>query len=156
MATKSIVSRTQTRKLLISPSKHEVVNRKISYYLAKLRRDFLDGRISECDIFIGDDTHVVIHHQSNKTLAVRSDTAVKYADVFSGEKGMTLLVTFLGGPKEGLEPSFHIFNNVSRSYPIRGVDEKVPGITYRSSPKSWMDACLFREWLDEPQIFKPL
>lgn len=156
MATKNIVSRTQTGKLLMSPAKREVINRKISYHLGQLRRDFLAGHINECDIFNADETHVVIHLKSNKTLAVRGDTAVKYADVVSGDEGMTLLVTLRGGPNAGLEPSFIIFKNVSRSYPIRGVDDNVPGITYRSSPKAWMDACLFREWLDEPRIFKPL
>lgn len=44
-----------------------------------------------------------------------------------------------GGVNGCIEPHFIVLMNKSRSYPIKGVSDVVPGVAYRSGPKGWID-----------------
>lgn len=151
----NIVCRTQTGKLMVSPAKRELIDRQVAFHLGQLSRDLRSGSLREEDIYNSDETHFVVHLHSNRTLARRGENEVKYADVVSGDDGMTMMVT-LGGGRDGTMPvPLMIFKNLSRSYPIRGLNDDVPGVAYRSSPKSFMDRVLFCDWLNERRIFQP-
>lgn len=156
MQINNVVVRAQTGKLLISPAKLEIIHRKVAYHLGELARDFRSGRLHEQDLFNADETHCVIHLHNSRTLAKRGESEVKYADVVSGDEGMTLMVLLGGGCNAQMGVPMIIFKNASRSYPIRGVQDDTPGITYRSSPKGWMDSALFADWLNSARIFQPL
>lgn len=151
----NIVCRTQTGKLMVSPAKRELIDRQVAFHLGELAREFQSGDIREEDIFNSDETHFIVHLHSNRTLAVRGETKIKYADVVSGDDGMTMMVTLGGRCMESVIPMM-IFKNPSRSYPIRGLPDDIPGVSYRSGPKGFMDSALFAEWLNESRIFKPL
>lgn len=59
--------------------------------------------------------------------------------------------------EEGLERYsivFSYFQNASGNYPIRNCPDNVPGISYRSGPKGWMDQRVFNEMLQEPRFIK--
>lgn len=156
MQLNNIVGRTQTGKLLLSPAKMEIIHRNVAYHIGQLARDFRSGRLREEDVFNADETHCVIHLHTNRTLAIRGEGEVKYADVVSGDEGMTLMVLLGGGCDAEMGIPLIIFKNSNRSYPIRGLPDETPGITYRSSHKGWMDSALFADWLNSPRIFKPL
>lgn len=47
-----------------------------------------------------------------------------------------------------------VFINQNHAYQIRGVHEHVPGFSYRSGKKGWMDNRVFSEWLSEPREIK--
>lgn len=67
-----------------------------------------------------------------------------------------MLVRLLGGRNAGIEPPLSIFKNADRNYPICGVAENVPGVSYRTGPKGWTDQRPFAEWLRESRNIKPL
>jgi hypothetical protein len=48
-----------------------------------------------------------------------------------------------------------IFTNGNSRYPIRGPDDNIPGVSYRSGPKSWMDQALFPKFFLELCAFQP-
>lgn len=84
-----------------------------------------------------------------KTLEFMGDNEVKYADVVSGGDQMKVVVGITGGRRTAIEPTFLIFKTQNRSYPIRGVLDNKPGVSYRSSRKGWMDFRVWCEWLTE-------
>lgn len=62
-----------------------------------------------------------------------------------------MVVRLYGGNNAVINPTMLIFRNKSRSYPIRGFPDDVPGVCYRSSPKAWMDGVTWRVWMTEPR-----
>jgi hypothetical protein len=46
------------------------------------------------------------------------------------------------------------FTNSNNNYPIRGLDNNIPWICYRTGPKGWMDQILFAEYFCEPRAFQ--
>ena len=47
-----------------------------------------------------------------------------------------------------------VFHNPNSSYPIRGVEDNVLGVCYRSGRKGWMDNRVCQAWLSEPRAIK--
>jgi hypothetical protein len=47
-----------------------------------------------------------------------------------------------------------IFENSSRIYPIRNVPNNVPGVSYHTSPKGWMDKHIFAEYIIDEQSYQ--
>src|SRR4051812_17362333 len=45
-----------------------------------------------------------------------------------------------------------IFPNKNRSYPIRGIDTNIPGVSYHTGPKGWMDWQTLIKWLSKPRV----
>ena len=61
------------------------------------------------------------------------------------------MLRLTGGHIARVMPAFLIFQNQARNYPIRGVPDNVPGASYRTQPKGWIDCMIFLEWLREPR-----
>lgn len=97
------------------------------------------------------ETHFVVNMDNKKTLGFKGQEKVDYADVASGGEGMTLVFRLSGGVNSKLEAPFMIFMNKNKNYPIIGVPDNVPGVTYRTGPRGWMDRRVFLEWLEEPR-----
>lgn len=80
-----------------------------------------------------------------------------YADVVSGGEGYDY-----GGShtwRTGLvleNHNFMVFQNKSRSYPIRGVPDTVRGVSYRRGPKGWMDTTAMPQWLSGKKLITKL
>lgn len=155
MHSNRIVSRVQKGKLSLSDKKVEMVEREVSYHLGSLMRDFEAGVMDENFVYNADETHFVVDLNDGKTLAMKGDKDVSFADVVSGDVGMTMMVLLGGGCKAHLGAPFIIFQNDRSSYPIQGVPDNIPGVCYRSGPKGWMDSRVFSEWLGEKRIMTP-
>ena len=143
----SIVSRAQTGKLMVSKEKKIFLERSVAHYLGQVSRAFQKGELDENMVDNCDETHFVVNMDNGRTLGFKGDSQVKYADVVSGGEGMTMMVRITGGTGASIEPPMMIFANGNRSYPIRGIPDDVPGVSYRTQPKGWMDRKTFVEWL---------
>ena len=58
-----------------------------------------------------DETHFIVNVDNGKTLGIRGDGNVKYADVASGGVGMNMVVRICGRKFARLEPALMIFKN---------------------------------------------
>ena len=67
---------------------------------------------------------------------------------------MTMVVRISGGRRSMIEAPMLIFTNPNRSYPIRGVDDNILGVSYRTGPKGWMDQSIFAQYFAEPCAFQ--
>lgn len=100
--------------------------------------EFQSGALDENLVENADETHFVINMDNGKMLGFHGNNDVKYTDVVSGGIGMTMVVCLTGGPSSEICAPFMIFQNEQESYPIRGVPDDVPGVSYRSSKKGFM------------------
>lgn len=73
----------------------------------------------------------------------------KYADLLSVVEPITMMVRLTGGFNASIMTPVLIFKKLSRSYPISGLEDSVPGVPYRTSTHAWMDPTVWREWLCE-------
>lgn len=151
-----IVSRTQSGKLQISPAKQLEIEQEVARHLGRMKQGFENGDVDENNISNADETHFIFNMDNGKTLGFCGDEEVRYADVTSGGEGMTMLVRLSGGPCAKIEPPLMIFKNRDRNYPIRGTPDNVPGVSYRTGPKGWMDTTIMKDWLQEPRVIMPL
>lgn len=92
----------------------------------------------EDDTGNADETHFVIDFDNGQTMGFAGDQEVKYADAISGVVGMTMVVRISGGRDARIEPPFMVFKNDRCPYPIRGLPDDIPGVSYRSGPGGWM------------------
>lgn len=111
----------------------------VAYHLGQFGRNLRSETLREEESFYADETHFVIHLHGNRTVAKRGQDDVNYADVLSGDEGMDMMVLLGGGSREVMGISMIVFKNEHRSYPIKGVSDDVPGVSYRSGPKAGMD-----------------
>ena len=58
---------------------------------------------------------------------MKGDCNVRFADVVSGDEGMTMMVLLGGCPEAHMGLPMLVFKNGNRSYPIRAVPDNVPG-----------------------------
>ena len=156
MNANKIVGRAQTGKLMVSSEKQEEIEKSVAYHLGCIHRAFLNGSLKEEDVANADETHFIMNSDNGKTLGFVGDNDVKYLDVVSGGESITMMVLISGGPEARVEVPMLVFKNPSRSYPIRGIPDNIPGVCYRSSPKAWMDRPVWSEWLQEPRVMKAL
>jgi hypothetical protein len=89
---------------------------------------------------------------NGRTLGFRG---VKYADVVYGGDSMTMVVRISGGHRSLIEAPMFIFMNGNSRFLIRGLDDNIPGISYRTRPEGWMDQALFPKYFTEPHAFQP-
>ena len=143
----NIVSRCQTGKLQVSREKQLYIEKSVAFHLGQVCRDFAFGDLDEECVENMDETHFVINMDNGRTLGFKGDGDVKYADVVSGGEKMTMVVRISGGPRSIVETPMMIFCNNNRSYPMRGLPDDVPGVSYRTGPKGWMDGLVFAQWL---------
>lgn len=157
MSSHNIVVRRQAGKLATSPEKQTFIEKSVAHHLGELKRGFESGALKEEMIENADETHFIFNMDNGRTIGFRGDEEIKYADLVSGDEGITMMVRLTGGRDARIQPPMLIFKNDNCSYPIRGVIDNVPGVCYRSGKKGWMDKRVFKEWLSEPRaISKPL
>jgi hypothetical protein len=99
-----------------------------------------------------DETHFVVNLDNGHTLGFREDTSVTYAK--TGGDYKTMIVRISGGQRSMIEAPMLIFTNAHRSYPIRGLEDTILGVTYRTGPKRWMDQSIFLEYFNERRAFQ--
>lgn len=98
-----------------------------------------------------DETHFVFNMDNDRTVGLQGDVNVKYADVVSGDEGITMMVRITDGARVFIQPPMLVFKNDNNSYPIRGVSDDFPGVCYHMGKRRSMDKRVFKEWLSEPQ-----
>jgi hypothetical protein len=135
----NIVLLSQRGKLSCSLGKELQIEMQAAHHLGVLQRGFQTGIFDENLIVNIDETHFVVNVDNGRTLGFRGDTTVKYADVVSGGDSMTMVVRISGGRRSLIEAPMLIFTNGNGTYPIRGLDDNIPGVSYRTGPKGWMD-----------------
>jgi hypothetical protein len=60
---------------------------------------------------------------------------VKYADVIAGGDAMTVVIRISRGRRSMVEAPMLIFINGNNNYPIRGLEDTIPGVFYQTGPK---------------------
>ena len=104
-----------------------------------LKRDFDSGLFDENLMENIDETHFVVNMDNGRTLGFRGDTSTNYTKVVSGRDSMTLVVRISRGRRFMIDSPMLIFTNLNNSYPIRGLDDNISGVSYRKGPKGSMD-----------------
>ena len=155
MHVQNIVLLSQTGHLTCSPEKEIQIERNTVHHLGVLKRGFDSGLFDEILMENIDETHFVVNMDNGRTLGFRGDTLTKYAEVVSGGDSMTLVVQISRGRRSMIEAPMLIFTNPNSSYPIRGLDDNIPRVSYRTGPKGWMDQNLFADFFEEPRAFQP-
>jgi hypothetical protein len=138
----NIVLLSQRGKLSCSPGKEIQIEMQATHYLGVLQRDFQTGIFDENLIKNIDKIHFVINIDNGHILGFQGDTShtiVKYANVVSSGDSMTMVVRIFGGHQSLIEVLMFIFTNGNSKYPIRGLDDNIPGVSYKTGPKGWMD-----------------
>jgi hypothetical protein len=154
MDANSIVLFRQTGRMVCSSEKELQIEMLTAYHLGELYQGFVSGLYHEDYIENVDETHFVINFQNGRILGFRGDAEQKYADVVSGGEAMTMVVRITGGRQGKLEAPMMIFSNPNRSYPIRGVEDNVPGVSYRSAPKGWMEKTIFADYFSDQRSYQ--
>jgi DDE superfamily endonuclease len=132
------------------------MEKEVAVHLGKLKRDFESGALNEDNVENGDETHLCINLDNGRTLGFIGDEHVKYADVVSGGIVMTMFVRITGGKNAYIQPPFMILQNENCSYPMRNLPDNIPGVSYRTGPRGWMDRRVMAEMLAERRAIRPL
>ncbi len=148
----NIVIRKQSGSLQRSPSHTRFIERTVAYHLGQVQRLFEVGDMDENMVENMDETHFIYNMGDHKTLSIRGDKKVNYADVVSGGDGFTMALRLRGGVSARLEDPFLIFKNRDRNYPMANLQDNVPGVSYRTQPRGWMDNETFCQWLEESRV----
>lgn len=135
-----------TGKVMVSFEKQGQIEKQVVYHLGWQKLAF-ESESQNNDVENVDETHVVIKCDKAVTLGLVGDKKVKYADVVSGDEDTIMLVCITGGCKAVIRPPFLRFKPNLWSFPIRSLPETTPGVSYRSSPKGWMDSEVWLQWL---------
>ena len=154
MHIQNIVFLSQTSRLTCSPEKKQEIEMQVAYHLGVLNRGFQDGTFDENLMENIDKTHFVVNMDNGRTLGFCGDTTVKYAEVVSGGDSMTMVIRILGGRRSMIKAPMLIFTNPNSNYPIRGLNDNIPGVCYCTGPKGWMDQTLFSDYFVESRAFQ--
>lgn len=114
-------------KIMVSPANREPIERDVAHHLGILCRELRTGILNEEMVFNADETIFVTDQHNHKTLSIRGDDEVKYADVFSGDDEMTLLVLIYVGRDASVCPLLMVFKNKPRLYLIQNFLDNVRG-----------------------------
>jgi hypothetical protein len=135
----NIVLLSQRGRLTCSIEKELQTEMGTTYHLGVLQRGFQLGKFDENVMENIDEMHFVVNLDNRHTLGFWGDINVKYAEVVSGGDSMTMVVRISGRRRSMIEAPMLIFTNAHRSYPIKGLEDTISGVTYRTGPKGWMD-----------------
>lgn len=124
---------------MVSESKRIEIDKSIVRHLAVLMHDFKSGTLDEDLCFNMDETAFHVNMDDKKTLDWKGVVSCKYHDVTSGGQNFTMMVQVSWGRRGNIMPCFLVFQNASCNYPIRNCPDDVPGVSYRTDPKGWMD-----------------
>ena len=151
----NIVLLSQTGRLTCSTEKETEIERQTAYHLGVMQRGFHTGLFHKDLMENIDEAHFVVNMDNGRTLGFRNDSVVKYADVVSGGDCMTVVIRISGRHRSLIETPMIIFTNAGSNYPIRGLPDNIPGVTYRTGPKGWMSQRILVEYFLEPRTFQP-
>lgn len=151
-----IVSRAFAGKHHLRPTKTAFLEKQLAFDLVVLAGEFRSGELEEDNIENADETHFLIDVDNWSTLGFPGESEVKYAEAFSGREGMAMFVPTSGGRDAKIEALFMVFKNANKSFPIRGIPDDVPGVSYRSVPKGWMDTTVMPRCRSEVKVLKRL
>lgn len=151
----SIVLLSQRGRLTCSPEKEQQIEMSTAFHLGILHRGFQSGDFDENLIENIDETHFSINMDNGRTLGFRGDTSVTYADVVAGGEAMTMVIRISGGRRAIIEAPMLIFTNSNSNYPIRGLEDSIPGVSYRTGPKGWMTQSIFPQFFEDPRSYQP-
>ena len=143
MAVHNIVLLTQRGRLKCSSRKETQIEMHTAYYLGVLYRRFQNGSFDKNLIENLDEIHFTVNMDNGKALGFRGDTSVKYVDVVAGGEAMTMVVRISSGRGSNLEVPVIIFTNGNSNYLIRGLEDSISGVSYRTGPKEWIDQFIF-------------
>ena len=141
----NIKVRIRTRNKSLSDEKTALIHKHIAHHLGIIKREFDEG-LDESTVENFDETHMVIDMDNGHVLEFHGLKHVTYADVASARDCFTVCMRISGGPEGKIEKPSVIFQNPRSNYPITGIPDNIPGITYRSSPKGWISSQLFHEY----------
>lgn len=96
---------------------------------------FTSGTFDQIFVENAGETLFIVNLDKERNLGIIGEKGVKYANMVSCEESMTMMGSITGDEKVYLEPTLLISKNSSGSYPIRGVLDNVPDVSYRYSPK---------------------
>ena len=96
----------------------------------------------------------MINMDNGRTSDIHGEQVIKYVDVVFGGEVMTLVVRVTGGVRSKIKAPMVIFTNSNRNYPILGVANNIPRVTYQSGPKGSMDTTLFAEYFAKAQCYQ--
>lgn len=139
---------------MVCPAKQEQMEREVAYYLGVVKNAFESGELEEDVVGNVDETHIVVNMDNGRTLAFAGHGDIKYADVSSAGQGMTMMVRIMGGRDASIQPPSLFFKTKKRSFPVQGVPDDIPGVSYITGPKRWMDQKVCTEWLSEPRAIR--
>ena len=83
---------------------------------------------------------------NGRTLGICGEQVIKYVDVVFRGEAMTLVVWVIERVRAEIKAPMVIFTNSNKSYPVRGVADNIPRVTYCNEPKDWMDTTLFAKY----------
>ena len=138
---------------MCSLEKELQIERATTYHLGVLQRSFESVVFDDNLMENVDETHFVVNLDNGRTLGFRGDTTIKYAEVVSGGDLMTMVIRILVGRRSMIEAPMLIFMNSGSNYPIRGLEDNIPEVCYRTGLKGWMDQTLFAEFFAKPRAF---
>ena len=144
-----IVPRNVCGKGILSPEKTSYISKSVAFHLRVMKRAFESKSLDENLIENIDETHFVIKMSNGRTVGFSEDKHARVTDVVSGGEGMTMMVGITGGPNPVIAPPFMILKNKDRSYPLRTCQDNIPGVSYRTSPKAFIDRYTFVQYLKE-------
>jgi hypothetical protein len=150
----NIVLLSQSDRLTCSPHNERKIEMHTAFYLDVLHMSFSNGTFNENLMENIDEAHFVVNMNNMRTLGFRGDTIISYAEVVSGGDSMTMVIRISGGRCSMIEVSMLIFTTSSGKYPIRGLDDNIPELCYRTGPKGWMDQTLFVEYFSIPKALQ--
>ena len=146
MEVHNIVLLSQRGRLSCSLEKEQEIEMHTAHHLDVLQRGFQSGEFYEDLMDNLDKTHFLINVDNGRTLDFRGDSSVRYAEVVFGGDSMTMVVRIFGRRWAMIEAPMLIFTNTNGNYPIRGLEDNVPGVCYRTGPKGWMDETIFLQY----------
>jgi hypothetical protein len=150
----NIVLLSQRGNLSCSPEKERQIEMNTAYHLDVLQRGFQFGVFDENLIENLDKIHFTVNMNNDRTLGFRGDMVIKYADVVAGGDAMTMVIRISRGRRSMVEAPMLISTNGNSNYPIRGLEDTIPKVCYRTGPKGWMDQALFSQYFEEPRAYQ--
>lgn len=135
-----IVQCSPTGKLMVSPEKQADIEKETTHHFEWLNRAFESEELKEDDLKNADETHFVRNMDDGVTLGLMGENNVKYANVVSDGEAIKMMVRTTEGRRKDTQPPFQIFKSSLRSHPIRELPDIIPGVSYRSFLKDWMNS----------------
>jgi hypothetical protein len=131
----NIVLLSQRGNLSCSLEKERQIEMNTAYHLGVLQSGFQSRIFDENFLENLDKTHFTVNMDNGRTLRFRGDMVIKHADVVAGGDAMTMVIRISGGHRSMVEAPMLIFTNGNSNYPIRGLEDTIPGVCYRTGPK---------------------